>query len=154
VPLASGVSHQEKNAMNGMELTPSDWLALIRHIKQWVGNLGRAGKERKKQSKKALRAVLLAVRETEAYVTDLNEGHPQSRGREREISSLWSSLAFELEDLDLNKLAKVCRIKGKYWATRRQDGTSAFTEDFLKKAGTRLSDIESAANLALKQVNG
>jgi len=85
--------------------------------------------------------VLLAARKTECYVTDLNEAKSQSREKEEEISYLWASLEFELEDLGLSKLAKVCKIKGKYWATRKSNGESAFTDDFLNKAGTRLADI-------------
>lgn len=137
-----------------MELSASDWLAILKHAKQWLSNLGRAGNERKQQSKKALRAVILAVRETEAYVTDLNQGARQNKSTERQISTLWSSLAFELEDLGISKLAKICRIKGKYWSTRKSDGSSAFTEDFLNKAGTRLADIERSAKLALLQIDG
>jgi len=140
--------------MTGMELSASDWLTIIKHVKQWLSNLGRAGDERRQQSKKALRAVILAVRETESYVTNLNQGAKQNKDTEREISYLWSSLAFELEDLGITKLAKVCRIKGKYWSTRKRDGSSAFSDDFLDKAGTRLADVERAANLALMQNNG
>jgi hypothetical protein len=136
--------------MTGYELSPSDWLAIIKHVKQWLGNLGRAKQERKQQSKKALRAVLLAARRTECYVTALYDGKPQSRQKEEEISYLWASLEFELEDLGLTKLAKVCRIKGKYWATRKSNGESAFTDDFLNKAGTRLADVERLANLTLR----
>ena len=136
--------------MTGYELSPSDWLAIIKQIKLWLGNLGRAGKERKQQSKKALRAVLLAARKTECYVTDLNDGKSQSRLKEEEISYLWASLEFELEDLGLTKLAKVCRIKGKYWATRKSTGESAYTDDFLNKAGTRLADVERLANITLR----
>jgi len=136
--------------VSGVELTAGDWLSLIKHVKQWLSNLGRAKKERKLQSKKALRAVLLAVRETERYVTDLNDGQSHSRDREREISYLWSSLAFDLEDLRIEKLAKICRIKGKYWATRKQNGQSVFTSDFLNKAGTRLSDVEKTVNVTLR----
>lgn len=139
--------------MTGYELDPSEWLTIIKHVKQWLGNLGRAKQERKQESKKAVRAVLLAARETECYVTDLNDGKPQSRETEKNISHLWASLEFELEDLELIKLAKVCRIKGKYWATRKSNGESAFTEDFLSKAGTRLSDIERLANLTLRGLN-
>jgi hypothetical protein len=138
--------------MTGMELRPSDWLALIKHVKQWLSNLGRAGKLRKQESKKALRSVLMAVRETERYVTDLSEGGKQSRKREKEISLLWTSLSFELQDIGLSKLARVCQIKGKYWSTRKKDGTSFFSEDFLNKAGTRLADIERAASLALIKI--
>ena len=136
-----------------MELSASEWLTIIRHVKQWLSNLGRAGKERKQQSKKALRAVILAVRETESYVTDLNQGAQQNKSTEREIANLWTTLAFELEDLGISRLAKACRIKGKYWSTRKRDGSSAFTEDFLTKAGTRLSDIERSARLALRQIS-
>jgi hypothetical protein len=136
--------------MTGYELSSSDWLGIIKHVKQWLGNLGRANQERRQQSKKALRAVLLASRKTECYVTDLNAGKQQSREKEEEISYLWATLEFELEDLCLTKLAKVCRIKGKYWATRKANGESAFTEDFLIKAGARLADVERLANLTLR----
>jgi len=136
--------------MTGYELSPSDWLGIIKHVKQWLGNLGRAKQERKQESKKALRAVLLAARKTECYVTDLNDGKPQSRTKEAEVSYLSASLEFELKDLGLTKLAKVCRIKGRYWATRKSNRESAFTNDFLNKAGTRLADVERLANLTLR----
>ncbi len=136
--------------MTGLELSPTDWLTIIKHVKQWLGNLGRAKQERKQQSKNALQAVLLAARETECYVIDLNDGHTQSRQREAEISYLWASLEFELSDLGLIKLAKVCRIKGKYWATRKSNGESALSQDFLDKAGVRLIDVERFANITLR----
>ncbi len=138
--------------MTGYELSSSDWLALIKHVKQWLGNLGRAQQERKQQSIKALRTVVLAARTTERYVTDLGDGKSQSRSKEEEIAKLWTALGFELEDLGLGKLAKVCRIKGKYWASRKSNGESAFSEDFLKRAGTRLVDVERLANLSLQQL--
>lgn len=136
--------------MTGYELSPSDWLSIIKRVKQWLSNLDRAKQERKQQSKKALRAVLLAARKTECYVTDLNDDKLQSRQKEEEISYLWASLEFELYDLGLTKLAKVCQIKGKYWATRKSNGESAFTDDFLNKAGTRLMDVERLANTTLR----
>lgn len=138
--------------MNNYELDPSDWLSLIKHVKQWLGNLGRARQERKQQSIKALRAVLMAARKTERYVTDLSDGKSQSRSKEEEIATLWTSLGFELEDLGIDKLAKVCRIKGKYWATRKSNGESVFSEDFLNRAGTRLADVERLANLTIRAV--
>jgi hypothetical protein len=136
----------------GLEMSSSEWLSLIKHVKQWAGNLSRGKIQRKTESIKALRSVLVAIRKTERYVTNLSEGLQQKRNIEEEISVLWTNLAFDLEDLKLNKLAKVCRIKGKYWSTRKENGTSAFTKDFLEKAGTRLSDVEKLVNLSIYEV--
>lgn len=130
-----------------MELTTTEWLSILSHIKKWVVNLKRANKERKLQSKEALRSVITAVRETEIYMRKLREGGKKSIKTERKLSILWTNLAFKLEDLDLNKLAKRCQIKGRYWAD-----SSKFNEEFLKQAGTRLSDIEKMALTELSKV--
>lgn len=133
--------------MAGIELTTGEWLGILSHIKKWVANLGRASKERKLQSKEALRSVITAVRETEVYMRNLREGGRKSIKMERKLSVLWTNLAFKLEDLDLDKLAKRCQIKGRYWAD-----SSKFTEEFLKQAGTRLTDIEKMALTELNKV--
>ena len=136
--------------MTGLELSPSEWLRLLGHVRRWLSNLGRAGRERRLESRDALRAVILAVRETERYVSDLEDGRRHSRKRENRISQLWTRLSFELEDLKIAGLAKACRINGRYWSTRKEDGSSAYDKDFLRTAGARLADVERAANHALK----
>ena len=123
--------------MTGIELSASDFLSLLTHVKQWVGNLLRASKDRKKESKEALRSVIRAVRETEVYIRHLKEGGEKSIKTEKELSLLWTNLSFSLEDLKLDKLSRRCSIKGKYWAD-----PSKFDKELLNKAGTRLSDIE------------
>ena len=47
--------------------------ALIKHLKSWLTNLRRAGDERKRQSIKALRAVIIAARNTRAYLRKMND---------------------------------------------------------------------------------
>lgn len=133
--------------MTGIELTVGDWLDLLAHVKKWVTNLLRAGPKRKGESKEALRSVVRAVRETEIYVRHLSEGGQKSIDTERELSFRWTDLSFALEDLKLESLAKRCRIKGQYWAD-----PSRFDRDFLDKAGTKLSDVERVALLALKHI--
>ena len=130
-----------------MDITTTEWLSILAHLKKWVANLKRANKERKLQSKEALRSVITAVRETEVYMRKLREGGRKSIKTERKLSILWTNLAFKLEDLDLDKLAKRCQIKGRYWAD-----SSKFSEQFLKQAGTRLSDIEKTALAELAKV--
>jgi hypothetical protein len=135
--------------MSGIELTAGDWIGLLTHVKKWVTNLLRAGQQRKEQSKDALRNVIRAVRETEIYVRHLNEGGKKSIDTERELSLRWTNLSFSLEDLKIETLAKRCRIKGQYWAD-----PSRFDREFLDKAGTKLSEVEKVALLALKQIKG
>jgi len=134
--------------MTGIEISANDWLGLLTHVKQWLGNLVRAGKERKTESKEALRSVVLAVRETEIYVRHLNEDGKKSIKTERALSLQWTNLSFRLEDIKLNKLAKRCRLKGMYWAD-----PAKFSSEFLDKAGTKLSDIEKLALLALREID-
>lgn len=130
-----------------VELGVSEWLTIITHVKKWVTNLLRAKSERKEQSKKALRAVTKAVRETTIYLRDLREGGQKSIDRERELSLLWTELSFKLEDLGLKKLANRCSLKGRYWAD-----PAAFDKAFLNRADIRLSEIEQLANDSLKEL--
>ena len=135
--------------MTGIELTTGDWIELLTHIKRWVSNLLRAGEQRKTQSKEALRSVIRAVRDTEIYVRHLHEGGTKSIITERELAVRWTDLSFALEDLELESLAKRCRIKGQEWAD-----PSRFDKEFLDKAGTKLSEVEKVALLALKNIKG
>lgn len=129
-------------------MTAVEWLDLLTHVKQWVSNLLRARTKRKAESKKALRSVLLAVRETEIYVRKLKEGGKKSIKAEEKLSMRWTNLSFLLEDLKLEKLAKRCEIKGRYWAN-----PSRYDSDFLNKAGTRLPEVERVAVLALAEID-
>jgi hypothetical protein len=128
-------------------LSASDWMTIFTHIKKWVTNLLRARTERKRQSKKALRAVIKAVRQTKPYLSMLRQGGKKSIDKEEKLSMLWTNLSFELKDLSLTKLADRCNIKGSYWA----DPTE-FDEDFLDRAGNRLKDIEKLAEESLKDL--
>ena len=133
--------------MPGIELTAGEWLSLITHAKKWVSNLRRAGRQRKLESRAALRDVIVAVRKTTIYTRSLKEGGAKSLEQERELSLLWTELSFKLEDLGIGKLAKRCRIKGMYWAD-----PASMDSEFLEKAGIGLSDIERLARLSLQEL--
>jgi len=130
------------------ELSAKELLSIITHVKQWVGNLRRAKQQRKQESKKALRAVISAVRETTVYLRGLKEEQPKSIDKEERLSLKWTQLAFALEDLGLNKLATRCSIKGRYWAN-----PADYDQDFLERAGMRLADIERMAQKSLKELD-
>jgi hypothetical protein len=133
--------------MSLTELSAKELLSIITHVKQWVGNLRRARQQRKQESKQALRAVISAVRETTVYMRSLKEGGKKSIDKEERLSLKWTRLAFELEDLGLNKLAARCSIKGRYWAN-----PADFDQGFLERAGMRLSDIETLAQMSLHEL--
>jgi hypothetical protein len=126
------------------ELGASEILSIITHLKKWVINLLRAKAKRKQQSKKALRAVIKAVRETTIYLRIIRDTGKKSIKKERELSLLWTDLSFKLEDIKLKKLAENCMKLSRYWAE-----PSDFDESFLEKAGNRLSDIEQLAQASL-----
>jgi len=129
------------------EIGASEILSIITHIKKWVTNLLRAKAKRKQQSKEALRAVIKAVRGSTIYLRSIRETGKKYIEKEREISLLWTDLSFKLEDIRLKKLSERCMILSKYWAD-----PSAFDESFIKKAGSRLEDIENLAQASLKEL--
>ena len=115
-------------------------MELFKHLKQWLNNLSRANRERQRQSISALRTVVIAARQTQAYLRLLHDTGQQDHAQESKLSEMWTELGFELTDLGLSKLAKRCDIKGRYWAN--PDG---FDSEFLQKADVGLERMEQLA---------
>lgn len=120
--------------------------SLIRHLKQWLINLRRAGLERKRESIRALRAVILAARRTRSYLRKRKTG-AVDHAEEARLSATWTQLGFDLEDLGLGKLAKRCDISGRYWADPAQ-----FEREFLERADIGLKRMEQLARQTLAEV--
>lgn len=120
---------------------------IFKHVRVWLGNLGRANRERKLQSVRALREVITAARETAVYVRQLEETGRPDHGTERHLAVRWTELGFALQDLGIDKLAKRCQIKGKQWANPKH-----FDREFLRKADVTLERMERLASEILRQV--
>ena len=121
---------------------------LIRHLKRWLTNLRRAGTDRKKESTDALRAVILASRNTAVYVRRLKDTGKQDHQQEALLSEMWTALGFRLSDLGLPALAKRCDLKGRYWSDPGQ-----FDSDFLDKADVGLEKMERLARQLVADVS-
>lgn len=120
---------------------------LIKHLGSWLSNLRRAGSQRKEASIEALRAVILAARDTTVYVRQLNDTGLQDHHEETRLSLMWTELSFRLTDLGLNKLAKRCDIKGRFWANPDQ-----FEAGFLDKADVSLDKMEHLARQMVVEI--
>ncbi len=120
---------------------------LVKHLKQWLVNLRNAGHARKTESIGALRAVIVAARQTSAYVRRLNDIGQQDHAEEADLSAMWTELSFKLADLKLSKLAKRCDIKGRYWANPAQ-----FDAEFLEKADIGLERMEKLARQMVAEI--
>ena len=120
---------------------------LVKHLKQWLVNLKKAGKARKTESIDALRAVIVAARQTSAYVRRLNDIGQQDHAEEANLTAMWTELSFKLADLKLSKLAKRCDIKGRYWANPAQ-----FDAEFLQKADAGLETMERLARQMVAEI--
>ncbi|TNF86342.1 MAG: hypothetical protein JSU67_18630 [Gammaproteobacteria bacterium] len=120
---------------------------MIRHLKRWLTNLQRAGIERKRESVKALRAVILAARKTRTYLRKLKTGAPADHAQEAQLSEMWTRLGFDLKDLGLGKLAKRCDITGRYWADPGQ-----FDREFLDRADIGLARMEQLARQTVAEI--
>ncbi len=121
---------------------------LIKHGYNWLSNLRRAKSSRKKQSVRALRNVILAVRETGVYIRQLNDTGHRDHGVERRLAVLWTDLGFTLSDLGLTKLAKRCQIRGKQW----EDPTH-YDQAFLDRADVKLERMERLAHELLFELD-
>ena len=120
---------------------------LFRNGKTWLTNLQRAGRDRKLQSRKALREIIIASRETAVYMRQMKDTGKADHNKEARLSILWTNLGFSLEDLGIPKLAKRCSITGKIWAD-----PSHYDEDFIDKADVSLESIERMAREILAQM--
>ena len=120
---------------------------LIRHLGQWLTNLSRAGKERKRQSIRALRGVILAARGTKAYLRKLKKTAEPDHAREAKLAEDWTRLGFELKDLGLGDLAKRCDVSGRYWADPEQ-----FDTQFLDRADVGLARMEQLARQLVAEI--
>ncbi len=120
---------------------------LIKHLGQWLSNLNRAGEKRKLESIEALRAVILAARDTTVYVRKINDTGMQDHHEETRLALMWTELGFRLSDLGLSKLAKRCDIKGRYWSNPDQ-----FDTDFLNKADISLVKMEKLARQMVSEI--
>ena len=121
--------------------------ALIRHLKQWLTNLRRAGLERKRQSIKALRAVIVAARRTRTYLRKRRDNAAIDHTEEASLSEMWTRVGFDLRDLGLGKLAKRCDISGRYWADPGQ-----FDDEFIDRADIGLARMEQLARQTLAEI--
>jgi hypothetical protein len=133
--------------MPALELSASEWLTIISHVKKWVTNLLRAKEIRKRESKDALRAVINAVRETRLYLRSIREEHKKSIDKEGQLSSLWTDLSFKLDDIKLSNLCERCSMMGRYWTD-----PALFDDESLNTAQDRLFDIEHIAHEGLDEI--
>jgi hypothetical protein len=121
---------------------------IFKHVRSWLANLDRASDERKQQSIKALRDVILASRETAVYIQHMNNNSARDHKTESHLAVLWTELGFALENLKLNKLAKRCQIKDKHWAEPNH-----YDDEFIKKADVSLERMERLAREILQHIN-
>ncbi len=121
---------------------------IFKHARSWLANLRRAGKNRKRQSVNALRRIVTAARQTAVYMRQLEETGTRDHGIERQLSTQWTELGFELEDLGIRKLAKKCQITGKHWSNPHH-----YERDFLIKADISLDRMERLALEILHDIN-
>lgn len=120
---------------------------LTKHTASWLSNLKRSKKERKKESVKALRKVVIASRKTSIYLRKLQASKTPSIGEEGELSLLWTELGFELKDLGLNKLSERCTIKGKHW-----ENPEKTDPQLLAKTDVSLERLELLAEQMLDEI--
>ena len=89
----------------------------------------------------------MAARKTAVYVRQLDDSKLRHYPTEDELARLWTELSFELEDINVPKLAKRCSINGKQWADPK-----SMDKEFLDKADAGLDRIEQLASHLLAEL--
>ena len=128
-------------------ITPKILWEILKHVKSWLTNLGRASDERKEQSVRALRNVITASRETTVYMRSMKDTGSRNHETEAYLSVLWTELGFALQDIGITKLAKRSQISGRHWANPNH-----YDQEFLQKADISLDRMEKLANEILVQI--
>lgn len=123
------------------------FLELLNHGARWLSNLRRASTKRRLESKQALRKVITASRETAVYLRQIQDTGRTDHGVERHLAILWTELAFALEDLGLERLAKRCQITGRHWSD-----PDFYSRAFLDRADVSLERIEQLARSLLAEL--
>jgi len=121
---------------------------LIKHAATWIVNLRRASDKRKQESIVAVRQIITVSRETAVYIRKLNHTGNRDYNNESRLSIVWTELSFMLQDLGINKLAKRCQIKGKYWSNPEH-----YDQEFLERADVKLERMEGLARKILADIN-
>jgi N-carbamoylputrescine amidase len=128
-------------------LTDSALWELVKHLKQWLTNLRRAGAARKRESIDALRAVIVAARSTRVYLRRIGDTGQADHAEEARLARMWTELGFGLKDLGLGALAKRCDVTGRYWSDPAQ-----FDPEYLHRADVGLERMEKLARQTLAEV--
>ncbi len=136
-----------RETMIELVTTISLW-ELLKHTGSWISNLKRAKDERKKESIDALEKVVIASRKTGLYLRQREETGKSNLQTESELLLLWTELGLSLERLKVEKLAKRCRIKGKYWENPEKSD-----KKFITKADISLEKMEKLAMSILHEIN-
>lgn len=71
-------------------------------------------KEERQLADDALRAVQLALNETEIYYARLDRGSPRNEETELQLSRYWSAASIPIRHVDV-EFADVCEHKSRYW---------------------------------------
>ncbi len=110
----------------------------IRQIGEWLDRLS----ERQERADAAVKAVLLALNETRAYIADWNAGR-RSRDRELLLVRLWTDAAVAIRRRDRD-FAQQLQMKAEYW-TDPEKWTSAD----VRRAGISIKSVAGRARTLL-----
>lgn len=111
----------------------------IGQIGRWLDRLAR----RRDRADDAVKAVLLAMNQTKAYIADW-ENDKRSRVRERSLVRLWTEAAVAIRRSD-PEFAETLQMKAEYWASPEN-----WTSTDVQRAGIGIKRVAAKARALLK----
>jgi hypothetical protein len=110
----------------------------IEQIGKWLDRQGR----RQQRSDAAVKAILLALNETQAYIADWR-AEQRSRERELFLVRLWTDAAVAIRSKD-RAFAEQLQMKAEYWTDPMQ-----WTDADVRRAGIRIKSVAGRARALL-----
>ena len=109
---------------------------IISGLFELIGPLAEASTSRRELKDEALRAIMVALNETEFYYKRLEDKNNRSRDTEQKLSNYWATAAIFIRHFDQH-LAEICQYKSEFWRNYEN-----WTPEMIKKTGIELENVQ------------
>ncbi|WP_025741919.1 hypothetical protein [Aquimarina pacifica] len=117
---------------------------LLSGLTKILGPIATLSKDRRELKDTALRAISMALNETQLYYRDLGKGNHRNDERESLLVKYWSAAAIPLRHFDID-LAERCQGKSEYWLSPEN-----YDDNQIKELGIDLDTVNKAYKKLLR----
>lgn len=111
---------------------------LLDRLINLLGPIATLSREKREIKDDALRAISIALRETQIYYRDLGHRNKRNRDKEAQLVKYWAAAAIPLRHID-EELAMICEHKADFWLEPEN-----WSNEDIERVGIKLTDVSSA----------